>query len=308
MRFIHILLAVSIIGFTGCSKEKKPTVDSDKLRSYAGDLVNNKLYEQAISVYIQYLNDYSIEKREQANVNYIIADLYADRIKNYENALAYYLKVKHLYPESSLMEQVNKKIVMCLERLERSEDAQQALDEAVQLDPTKVKKKRPGAVVARIGTREVTQGDLDFELQQLPPSIREQLTGRDKKIEFLREYVATELLYDTAQRASLDKDPDVIEGAFQAKKALMVRKLLEERVAAKVKIENSDIELYFQAHKDKYAEKDENGNIVREKQFSEVTRQVASDLYQQRYQEAYLELIEKMIRTEEVQFFESRIQ
>ncbi len=307
-RFSHLLLFIGFIGLAGCSQEKKPDVDGDKLRSFAGDLVNNELYEQAITAYTQYLNDYPIPRREQANVNYIIADLYAERIKNYENALAYYLKVKHLYPESSLIEEVNKKIVMCLERLERSEDAQQALDEAVQLDPAKVKKKRPGAVVARIGNREITQGDLDFELRQLPPSVREQLSSREKKIEFLREYIATELLYDTAHRAGLDKDPDVIEGAFQAKKALMVRKLLEERVAGKVKIENNDIELYYNANKDKYAERDEDGNIVREKKFSEVTREVANDLYQERYQQAYLDLIEKMIRAEDVKFYESRLQ
>ena len=43
-----------------------------------------------------------IDEKEQANVNYIIGDIYFERIRNYRNALAYYEKVKHLYPESSL--------------------------------------------------------------------------------------------------------------------------------------------------------------------------------------------------------------
>jgi len=301
-------ILVLLSAFIGCSKEKKPTVDGDKLREYAGDLINRSLYTQAIETYKQYLDNYNIEPREQANINYIIANTYFDRLKDYENALAYYLKIKHLYPNSSLIEDVNKRIVSCLERLERSEDAQQALDESVQLDQSKVKKKRPGAVIARIGKREITQGDLDFEISQLPQSVRDQFRTKEKKLEFLRDYVATELLFDTAKRAGFDKDPDVIEGAFQAKKMLMVRKLVQERVAKKINIQDSDIQLYYEAHKDDYAEKDKDGNVIRERPLSEVRQQVAQDLYNQKFQEAYQGLLEKMILAEDVQFYENNVQ
>ena len=313
-RFYHLsvfILSVYVLFafIGGCQGDKKqPAIDGDKLREYAGDLINRSLYKQAIDTYKFYLDNYNIEPREQANINYIIANTYFDRLKDYENALAYYLKIKHLYPNSTLMENVNKRIVACLERLERPEDAQQALDETVQLDPSKVKKKRPGAVVARIGKREITLGDLEFEINQLPPSVREQFKDREKKMEFLREFVASELLYDTAKRAGLDKDPEVVEGAFQAKKMLMVRKLVQERVAGKVNIDDSDIETYYEAHKDDYAEKDKDGNIVRERPLSEVKQQVFQDLYQKKYRDAYQGLIEKMMLAEDVQFFDSKIQ
>ncbi|MBN1479743.1 hypothetical protein EH223_17685 [candidate division KSB1 bacterium] len=304
--FIAGLLLAGVI--ISCQPESKPAIEGDKLREYAGALVNRSLYEQAIEVYDDYLEDYKVDKTEQANVNYIIADLYFERLNDYESALAYYLKVKHLYPESSLIDETNKKIVACLERLERSEDAQQALDEAVQLDPSDVQKKRPGEVVARIGKREITQGDLDFQISKLPPSVRDQFKTTEQKLNFLREYVATELLFDTAKRAGFDKDPEVIEGAFQAKKSLMVQKLLADRVAAKARVEEDDLELYYQAHKDDYAEKDEEGNIVREKSLQEVQEEVARDLTRKKYMDAYQAMIEKMLLTEDVQFFESRVQ
>jgi len=307
VKIVFILLTAGMFIFGGCAKEKKPTVNGDKLREYAGDLINKSLYPQAIQEYQRYLDEYNIDSRERANVNYIIANTYFDRVKDYQQALAYYLKIKHLYPESSLMEEVNKKIVACLERLEKTEDAKQALDETVQYDQSKVQKKRPGEVIAKIGKREITQGDLDFEINQLPPSVRDQFRSKEQKLAFLRDYVATDLLYNTAKRAGLDKDKDVIEGAFQAKKTLMVRKLLEDRVANKVKVEDSDIQLYYDAHKDDYAEKDKDGNIVREKPLSEVRQQVAQDVSRKKYQDEYQALIERMIMAENVKFYENRV-
>ena len=304
--FVIGLLFMALL--SSCQNEAKPSVDGDKLREYAGALVNRSLYEQAIGIYDDYLENYKVDLTEQANVNYIIADLYFERLNDYESALAYYLKVKHLYPESSLIDETNKKIVACLERLERSADAQQALDEAVQLDPEDVKQKRPGEVVARIGKREITQGDLDFQISKLPPTVRQQIRTPEQKLNFLREYVATELLFDTAKRAGFDKDPEVIEGAFQAKKSLMVQKLLADRVAAKAQIEADDLELYYEANKEKYAEKDDEGNIVEEKSLAQVQEQVAEDLTRKKYMDAYQAMIEKMLLTEDVQFYESRIQ
>ncbi len=308
-KYAAFVVGLFLVGLlVSCQTESRPSVDGDTLREYAGALVNRALYEQAIEVYDDYLEDYKVDATEQANVNYIIADLYFERLNNYESALAYYLKVKHFYPESSLIDETNKKIVACLERLERSEDAQQALDEAVQLDPKDVQQKRPGAVVARIGKRDITQGDLDFQISKLPPSVRDQFRTTEQKLNFLREYVATELLFDTAQRAGFDKDPEVIEGAFQAKKSLMVQKLLADRVAAKAKVEADDLELYYEANKEQYAEKDEEGNVVREKSLQEVQQEVAQDLTRKKYMDAYQAMIEKMLLTEDVQFFDSKVQ
>lgn len=301
-------IIVAAIVLVGCQSQQQPGVDGDKLREYAGDLVNRSLYSQAVQVYQQYLNDYKIDDVESANVNYIIANLYFERIKNYEQSLTYLLKIKHLYPETTLMDEVNKKIVACLERLERTEDAQQAMEETVALDPSTVKKSRPGAVVARIGKREVTQGDLDFEISQLPPMLRDQLKDKEMKMNFLREYVATELLYETAQRAGLDKEPDIIEGAFQAKKSLMVRKLLEDRVAGKVEVDEQDVKLYYEAHAEDYAELDEDGNIINQKPLQEVQQEIYDKLTREKYQAAYLGLIEKMIMAEGVKFYENRVE
>jgi hypothetical protein len=292
---------------SACSNNAGSKIDPEVAREFANTLYNQQLFDQSIREYENYLTNYNVNKNEMANISFIIAGIYFERLEDYENALAYYLKVKHLFPGSALADEANKQIVACLERLERSTDAQQALAENTVLDPTELPEKRPGAVIAKIGKREITQGDLDFEISQLPPYLQEQFIDIDKKLEFLKGYIATELLYDTASRKGLDKDKDVIAGAFQAKKRLMVDKLLQEEIAEKIELDESVLELYFQAHKDKYAVRDEDGNIIEEKLYYDVREQVAQDYSQEQFQENYENLILRMMKAEQAEIFENRV-
>jgi len=116
-----------------------------------------------------------------------------------------------------------------------------------------------GPVVARIGKREITLGELNDQIEKLPPYMRSTFQGRDKKVDFLKQYIATELMYTTAKRKGYDRDKDIIEGAFQAKKNLMVQKLIQDEVKDAVHIGDSDLKLYYQAHRDKYVEEKGGG-------------------------------------------------
>ena len=294
--------------FVGCSSDDKPKLDGAKIRKLANNLNEWKLYKQAIEEYENYLVHFSQDEQEVARINYVIANIYFERLHDYENALTHYLKIKYYFPESRLVQDANKKIIACLERLERSTDAHQVLEESTNLEADQVKQKRPGEVIAKLGKREITRGDLDFEISQLPPYLQSQFTDKKKKKEFLEQYIATELFYDTAKRQALDKDPEVVEGAFQAKKRLMVQKLLQQQIEQKVDIQPEDIELYYNANKDKYVEKDKDGKVVREKTLQEAQQQVAQDLFMERQQQVYNELLQRLMRAEAVKIYDDKIQ
>ena len=66
---------------------------------------------------------------------------------------------------------MNKNVIACLERLQRPADAQQALKESTSFEG-QTQKSRPGEVIAKIGNRDITLGDLDFEISKLPPELR----------------------------------------------------------------------------------------------------------------------------------------
>ena len=291
-----------------CAEQQKPLLDADKKVNLANTYYNNELYHAAIKEYVEYVQNYPLETNKQANIYYQIANIYFERLNDYEKALENYLRIKYLYPESNLQADIGKRIVNCLERLERSQDAQRILDKETSLNPDAVKEHKPGAVIAKIGNKEITQGDLDFEIEQLPPYLQSQLQSRDSKIEFLKQYLAEELLYDSAKRKDLDKDKEIIEGTFRAKKSLMAQKILREEIQKMVSIEQSDIELYYKANQNKYAEKDKEGKVVRQKTFQESAQQVAQDLFQERQQEAYQKLLERLMKAEDVTIYEKRIQ
>ena len=295
-----------IVFFIACSNSSQQNISGDKIREYANELYNRYLFEQAIEQYRFYLTHYNVNNNEQANITYRIGNIYFEKLHNYENALAEFLKIRSLFPESKIKSQVDKKVVACLERMQRPEDAEQAMKESVDLIPQE-RESRPGTIIAQIGDRKITQGDLDFEISQLPPEIRSQYGDSDKKLEFLRRYTATELMYDSAKRQGLDNDKEVLENVFQAKKTFMMQKLLQNEISKKVKIEAEDVELYYKANLNKYSEKDKDGNVTRQLPLSEIQSRVAQDLIQERQQKAYDELMASYLRAENVKIFDDLV-
>lgn len=296
-----------LVLFLGCSENSQPKLDPDKKINLAHTFLNNGLFAAAINEYEEYLAGYTVTPAKQANIYYQIANIYFERLYDYNKALENYLRVKYLYPESDLQSEVGKRIVNCLERLERSQDAQRLLEKETALKPDEIETNKPGEVLATLGERKITQGDLDFEIGLLPPYLRSQFNSREQKLAFLKQYVAEILLYDSARRKNLDQDKEIIEGAFRAKKQLMAQKVLQEEIEKMVDIKPADIELYYKANKDKYAEKDADGKLIRQKTFQEAGQQVAQDLFLERQQEAYKQLIERLMKAEKVTIHENKV-
>jgi len=303
----QLLFCLALLALASCNKSPQ-NLPADRVREFANVLYNRELYKQAIAEYERYLHDYPLDEREQAGISYTIANIYFDRLHDYESALAYYLRVRELYPKSELVKETGKRIVECLERLQRSADAQQALEESTFLDTSQVTKKRPGEIIAKIGMREITTGDLDYEMKRLPPYLQAQIKDKNKRLEFLRQYVATELLYDTAKRKGLEKNPEVVEAAFQAKKSLMVQKLLEEEIAAKVDYHDSDLDLYYRANQNRYTKSDSAGKTPQQLSFAEAKSQVLQDYIREKQQQKYSELIDRLMRAEAVRIYDDKVQ
>lgn len=292
-----------------CQKGKQPEISATKKRELANVLYNQQLYLQAIDEYKEYLHQYPLNEKDQANISYIIANIYYERLNDYENALGYYLRVKYLFPSSDLQKAVGKKIVECLERMKRSTDAQQVIEQTAALDESQKPNSKPGEVIAQIGDRKITSGDFQYELSRLPVYLRDQIKTPQQKVEFIKNYIVQELLYDSAKRKGLDKDKEVREGLRQAEKSLMSQKLLKQEIDNEVNLDkytNADVELYYKANKEKYAEKDKKGKIKRIPSFREVQQKVAQDFVQEKQQEAYQRLIDRLMKAQQVKIYEDK--
>ena len=297
---------VLVLLFLSACQQAGPRFPAEKQRELANALYNRQLYTQSVAEYERYIHNYGLDENEQANISFIIGNIYFDRLKDYENALAYYERIKQFYRDSDVLDESEKRIVECLERLQRSADAQQALKEATFLDESSVPEKRPGEVIARIGDREFTTGDLEHEMNNLPSYALAQIKDQTKKVEFLKQIIATELLYNTASRKGLDRDKTVIDGTFRAKKNLMVQKLLQESLSGNSDFEEDDLHTYYRANIAKYAVTDSTGKIM-QRSFEEARAQIVQDYLMAKQQSAYRRLVERMMRAEDVKIFEDKI-
>jgi len=306
LRIVFSITALVMLQ-SGCSQQQQSPIPEDLKLKLANTYYNNGLHTAAIAEYIGYLNDYEVDPGRQANTFYTVGNIYFERLNDYEKALEYYFKVKYLYPESPVIADVNKRIVNCLERMQRSKDAARIYEQQAALDKSTVKEERPGAVLAEIGDKKITQGDLDFQISRLPVVVQNELNDAKKKREFLRQMVLQDLLYDSAKRQGLEKDREVIEGTFQTQKALMAEKILRTEIGKKVSITQEDVNLYFKANKDRYSEKDDEGKVIREKTFNEVAEQVTRDLAIERQQKATAELLDRLMKAENVKLFDVRV-
>lgn len=302
-----MVLGLILIILFSCMDIKPNLISEEKKLSLANNFYNNELYDAAIQEYLDYINNYDIDDNRKANSVYTIANIYFERLHDYQKALEYYFRVKYLYSESNLQDEVGKKIVNCLERLERSQDAQRVLSQETSLFEDESLESKPGEVLCTIGDKKITQGDLDFEINELPPYIKNQLSSKEQKLAFLKQKIAQELLYDSAKRKGLDKDKEILENTFRAKKEIMAQKILREEIQKMINISEEDVELYFKANKDKYADKDDKGNIIKHKNFQEAAQLAANDLMREKQEKAQAQLFDRLMKAQNVKIFENKI-
>jgi hypothetical protein len=276
-------------------------VSGEKQLAFAHELVTKSLYAPAVQEYLKYLAHNPLSDRKRANINYIIAGIYMDNLHDYPQALVHYLKIKNLYPGSTVEPEANKKIIACLERLGRSTDAQAALDEQAILGGKAEAK--TGTVIATIGTKKITQEDLTQAIAGLPDQMRQGIKNRDDRVAFLKQYMARELIFDAAGRKGLADDPELARRAFEMKKEMMIERYVQDELGGQVRVDSADVRLYYQAHPERYLDKPQGRPLP----LDQAWPRVQNDLYQERAQDAYRKIMERMLKAENVAIFDDQV-
>jgi len=227
--------------------------DAERQRQFANKLEAQGLKREAIQAYEQYLELADPSASERANLYYKLGKLHSE-LSEYEKALACYLKVEIADPKSKLADEIGPRIVECWERLGKDIDAQYALEQRAALDKPKAPKEKRGAVVAKIGDREISMGELDDAIQRMPWAAS-QLKSPQQKLQFLQQYIAGELLYQKAKKLRLDENPKVREQIADLSKQVLAQEVLKAEVADKTTAAPSDLMLYYEANKDRYKDR-----------------------------------------------------
>ena len=276
-------------------------MDPAKKKAYATELLNRGLYPEAANAYDDYLASPGISDDERQKVLYAVASTLMSDAKLYDEALLRFLKLRAFYPDFRKRE-VNAGIVQCFERTGRSLEAQLALEQSSALERRNETGTPGGTVLAEVGERKVTDRDMERFLQNIPPQQREQFSGAEGKRELLRQLVGRELLYDAAVRRGLDNDEQVTQQLSEIRKELMVQRAYQEEIGAAAEPTDMEIELYYDAHKQDFAQDDQEAPAL-----DQIRPQVAAAVRMEKQQDALNAMIERGLEASNVRLHPERI-
>jgi len=226
----------------------------EQMRNYANRLKSDGLVDQAVQAYEEYLDKAAVDGPSRARIYFSIGEMLL-KANRYEEALSYFYKSEVADPNSELKSETGGYIVTCLERLGRGLDAEYQLESHVNLDGEKQVEKAPGEVVARIGMREITMGEINARLEKLPSWMREEYTKTEEnKLQFLQHYVAHELLFDKGMKLGLHRDPKIREQLQDLKKQIIIEQVINQEITGKIHADPDDLKNYYEAHKENYKE------------------------------------------------------
>ncbi len=215
---------------------------------YANKLLSKGLEEQAAEAFEDYLNTNRLDPREEADLLYKLGGIYMDLYK-YEKALKNFYKAEMVEPKAAFAQDMDQKIIEALENLGMGAQARYELQARTSLGGEKEAKTK---AVARIGKREITDAEIDQVLRDAPQWMKKGLEDPQKRLEFIRDYVAREVLYAKAKRLGLDTKDEVRQTLELLKKQVIVEELLSREINEKLdKITPEDIKLYYDANKEK---------------------------------------------------------
>ncbi len=266
-------------------------------RDQAIELQNNKLYQAAIEEYGQIIDNPAVPAAKRANYAYTIGEIYQNELGDYENAAANYIRARALGPRPELADKISLRLVECFENLGRSFDAARQLATST-AEEKEQQPAEPGTVVARIGDREITMTEVEKELQQLPVPIQKEFSSREKKLEFLRQYIGMELLYKSGLRRGIDRQPAVKEQLVDAKRQMVIDEILRTEILDKIDVSEADLDLFYQAHKE---------DLFEGKPKEEVRSQIQQEYMRLKQREMYSKMIDELITAEPVEIYEENI-
>lgn len=255
---ILFTILATLILYSGSKKGTSSTYPLIKEGSIHRELANKLksvgIAEEAIKEYENYFNTAELDKRTRSNLAYTLGKLYMEEGK-YEKALSWLYRVDMIDPDTPLKSEVGSKVVHCLETLGKFHAAEYALEARSSLSENQGEEVKGGKVIAEIGSRKITLREVDEALDELPPWIKEQFKRKEKKVEFMKKYVADELFYRKAKKVEYDKDGEIRKKTANFMKQLMINKVLEEEIKDKITIEEDDLKNYFKANRDLYKER-----------------------------------------------------
>ncbi|MDD5495503.1 MAG: peptidyl-prolyl cis-trans isomerase [Candidatus Omnitrophica bacterium] len=114
-----------------------------------------------------------------------------------------------------------------------------------------VKKPSPDdKVLAEVSSKFITVNDLKKRISKLPPYYQDIINKNKKK--FLDETIVEILFYEEAIRKGLDRDKEFKEIMYEAKKKILIAKLIKTEVEDKITVSDEEARKFYEANKENF--------------------------------------------------------
>ena len=281
--------------------ESEGTKRTEATRTLASRLKAAGALQQSTELYEDYLAEAGTQAPEtRAEIAYSLAKTYMES-GAYERALRWFYEAESLGGVAA--EDIGPKIVHTLERLGRFHAAQAALEARSQMAVDQVQRPADDPVVGRIGDDEIFRSEILRALDDLPPEIARNFSEPDARQEFLKKFVADELLWRKARKLEVDRDPEVLRQHSRMLKQLTIGKFLDAEIVGKIEIDEADLKNYFEVNRSRYEEPASGGAKPAPKSLAEVRPAVERDYRLGKIQGAYQALIDEEMSASDVELF-----
>lgn len=306
--FVNLLLLAALTAgfFFGGPARGGHTETAERDREIASKLKAAGALDEAAALYEDYLAVGSSSQDSRAKIAYSLGTTFLDR-GQYEKALRWFYEAEAL-GAGTLAEDVGKKIVHSLERLGRFHAAQAALESRVRLGSEEAQRSAADPVVARVGGEDFHRSDVQRALDDLPPEMARAFSQPKQQAEFLKKFVADELLWRKARKLEYDDDPEVRRRQESLFRQLVVSRFVEREVLDKIEVDEADLRNHFEAQKSRFQAPARDGEETPETTFEQARAAVEQDYRRLKTQSAYSQMIDDELATAEVELFPERLQ
>jgi len=244
---------------------------ADKQKKLALKLERQGLYTSSARAWKQYISKTDLTDKETASIWYRIGKLYQDD-NAFENALDSYYRSESYASVDTISSEISIRIQECLESMGKFAAIRHELIDRVSMKQSEDMAESSDTIVAEIGTQKITAAELDRRMEStidqqitmmapyLPEDERKkqketllkQFSNPSTRMMFLNQFIIEEILYRKAGENKLSEDRQVRDLINEQERSLLARLVMEKEYESRINITLSDLETYYEAHKDEF--------------------------------------------------------
>ena len=263
-------LVVTLSSRQGGARAATRGLSAEQVKDLASKLTQRNLYEQAAAAWQDYLAATGIAGPERARIDFQTGVL-LQKAGFYGQAIEHFYRSEAAAKVSELGPQINTHLKECFENLGEFSALRYELMDRTSVSPSQA---AGGKVVAEIGAEKITESQLDAlieenienqlaamkafltpeQLSEQKKRALEQSRNPQTKQEFLQGWLAQEILYRQALQEELSDKPEVKRLMHELTRGALSQQLMNEQLASRIHITDTDVQTYYTANKDQYVE------------------------------------------------------